>query len=130
MSTLAQDVRFALRNLRRTPAFPLAAIGTLALGIGATTAIFSTVNAVLLRPLPYPKAQDLYALRTTLTDGRVTTGFLAGSEVARLNDPHLSIDRAVGMQPGDLTLLKQDGTPSHIIGYGVTEGFFELFGLP
>ena len=77
MSTLLHDLRFALRSLRRAPAFPLAAIATLALGIGATTAIFSTVNAVLLKPLPYPKAEDLYNIRTTLTDGRVTTGLLS-----------------------------------------------------
>ena len=61
MGTLLQDLRFALRNLRRTPAFPLAAIATLAIGIGATTAIFSTVNAALLKPLPYPVPQDLYS---------------------------------------------------------------------
>jgi putative ABC transport system permease protein len=56
METLLQDLRFAVRNLARTPAFPLASILTLALGVGATTAIFSTVNAALLRPLPYPTA--------------------------------------------------------------------------
>jgi putative ABC transport system permease protein len=130
MGTLLQDLRFALRNLRRTPAFPLAAIGTLALGIGATTALFSTVNAVLLRPLPYPNPQDLYGLRTTLTDGRVTTGLLAGSEIYRLNDPKLSIVRAVGVQPQDLTLLRNDGTPLKTRVYAVSEGFFELFGRP
>ncbi|HEX7778705.1 MAG TPA: ABC transporter permease, partial [Vicinamibacterales bacterium] len=130
MGTLLQDLRFALRNLRRTPAFPLAAIGTLALGIGATTALFSTVNAVLLRPLPYPHPEDLYALRTTLTDGRVTTGLLAGSELYRLNDPNLSIVRAVGLQQQDVTLMRDDGTPLKTRVYAVSEGFFELFGLP
>lgn len=130
MGTLIQDIRFTLRSLRRAPAFPLAAIVTLALGIGATTAIFSTLNAVLLKPLPYPHAEDLYNIRTTLTDGRVTTGMLSNGEVSRLNDPKLSIAQAAGMQSNDLTLLHQDGTPQHVKIYGVTEGFFELFGLP
>ena len=128
--TFLQDLRFALRGLLKAPAFPLAAIATLALGIGATTAIFSTLNAVLLRPLPYPQADDLYGVRTALTDGRVTTGLLSMGEIFRLNDPNLSIARAVGLQPADLTLLHADGTPQHVKVYGVTEGFFELFGLP
>ena len=130
MGTLLQDVRFALRSLRRSPAVPLAAIVTLAIGIGATTAIFATLNAVLLKPLPYPAAEDLYNIRTTLVDGRVTTGMLSNGEVSRLNDPQSSILRAAGMQTADLTLLHEDGTPQHVKIYGVTEGFFELFGLP
>ena len=130
MNTVLQDVRFAIRSLRRAPAVPLAAIATLAVGIGATTAIFATLNAVLLKPLPYPKAEDLYNLRTTLIDGRVTTGMLSNGEVSRLNDRNQSIQRAAGMQTTDLTLLHDDGTPEHIKIYGVTEGFFELFGLP
>lgn len=130
MNTVPQDVRFAIRSLRRAPAVPLAAIATLAVGIGATTAIFATLNAVLLKPLPYPKAEDLYNLRTTLIDGRVTTGMLSNGEVSRLNDRNQSIQRAAGMQTTDLTLLHDDGTPEHIKIYGVTEGFFELFGLP
>jgi len=130
VGTLVQDVRFALRSLRRSPAVPLAAIVTLAIGIGATTAIFATLNAVLLKPLPYPHADDLYNIRTTLVDGRVTTGMLSNGEISRLNDPNLSIIRAAGMQTTDLTLLHEDGTPQHITIYGVTEGFFEMFGLP
>src|SRR6185369_732328 len=97
MGNLLQDIRFAIRSLRKAPAFPLAAIATLALGIGATTAIFSILNAVLLRPLPYPHPDNLYAIRTTLTDGRVTTGLVAASEIYRLNDPKLSIEKAVGV---------------------------------
>ncbi|HEY7237272.1 MAG TPA: ABC transporter permease, partial [Gemmatimonadaceae bacterium] len=130
METFLQDVRVALRAFRRSPAFPLTAIATLALGIGATTAIFTTLSAVLLKPLPYPNAQDLYSLRTALTDGRVTTGLLSGAEIFRLNDPKLSIARAAGMQSADLTLIAPDGTPSHVTANFVTEGFFEVFGLP
>src|SRR3954463_3029378 len=130
METLLQDLKFALRSYRRSPAFPLAAIATLALGIGATTAIFSTLNAVLLKPLPYPQAEDLYNIRTTLTDGRVTTGMLSNGEISRLNGTTATIVRAAGIQPVDLTLLHQDGTPQHVKVFGVTEGFFEVFGLP
>lgn len=130
METLLQDVRVTLRAFLRSPGFPLTAIATLALGIGATTAIFTTLSAVLLKPLPYPNAEDLYSLRTTLTDGRVTTGLLSGGEIYRLNDPKLSIERAAGFTPGDLTLLATDGTPSHVQAYFVTEGYFEVFGLP
>jgi predicted permease len=130
VETFLQDVRVALRAFRRAPTFALTAVATLALGIGATTAIFSSLSAVLLKPLPYPDAQDLYSLRTALTDGRVTTGLLSGGEIFRLNDSKQSIERAAGFQPGDLTLVADDGTPTHMKVYAVTEGFFELFGLP
>jgi predicted permease len=130
METLLQDLKFALRNLRRTPAFPLAAIATLALGIGATTAIFSTVNAAILRPLPYPNADTLYSLRTTLTDGRVTTGLVSPGEFFRLNTPTSPVERAAGANPQDVNFLRNDGVPVHKVAYATTEGFFELFGLP
>jgi hypothetical protein len=101
METLLQDVRVTLRAFRRSPGFPLTAIATLALGIGATTAIFTTLSAVLLKPLPYPNPQELYGLRTALTDGRVTTGLLSGGEIFRLNDR--SLHRARGGLPAGAT---------------------------
>src|SRR5436853_2501597 len=116
MEALLQDVRVTLRAFRRSPAFPLTAIATLALGIGATTAIFTALSAVLLKPLPYPNPENLYSLRTALTDGRVTTGMLSGAEIYRLtNDPKpASVERAAGFTPAQFTLLGSDNTPSAV----------------
>jgi putative ABC transport system permease protein len=131
MSSLFSELRFALRGWRRAPGFSIAAIATLALGIGATTAIFTTVNAALLKPLPFPHPEDLYAIRTTLTDGRVTTGLVSAVELRKLNEANISIVKAAATtQSNELTLLRDGAAPMKAVAYGVSEGFFDIFGLP
>jgi hypothetical protein len=74
-AAVKQDIAYTLRLLRRAPAFAVAAVATLALGIGATTAMFTIVDAVLLRPLRFPDAERLVMLRPT-SGSRLSAGYL------------------------------------------------------
>src|ERR1700687_4556158 len=76
VETILQDIRHGLRGLRKSPSFSLVVILTLALGIGANTAIFSVVYAVLLKPLPYPKSEQLvFVFQAKPADGIKETGW-------------------------------------------------------
>ena len=74
LERLAQDLRYALRQLRKAPGYAIAAIGTLALGLGATIAMFTVVDRVLLRPLPYQRAQELVEIKEAGSKGVVGWG--------------------------------------------------------
>ena len=132
LDAFGQDLRYAFRSLQASPAFTAVAVLTLAIGIGATTAIFSAVNATLLRPLPFPHPEQLINVRSRLTDGRVTSGFLSPVNIWALKNPRIPITGIAGVSnnPFEATLLRNDGRPVQVLLSGVTQGFFKILNLP
>lgn len=129
---ISQDLRYAIRHLVKARFVSGAAIVTLAIGIGAITAIFSAVDAVLLRPLPYAHPSELVDVHTRMLDGRLTTGRLSTLEIEALANRH---DLVAGTalyapQPFDATLMRSDGTAINAKINGVGDGFFDVLGLP
>ncbi len=125
MRTLAQDLRYAVRMLAKAPAFTAVAIITLALGIGANTAIFSVVNAVVLQPLPYPHANRIVAVNLKTPQGPDNVGYLNAMDWAR--EAHSFA--ALGAYQADGFTLTGDGEPTIISAGIVSSGFFPVFSV-
>ncbi len=126
LETLIQDLRFGLRMLRKNPGFSLVAILTLALGIGANTAIFSVVNAVLLKPLPYPEPGQLVQLRI-VRSGKPDTVIGSATFVATKAQSQ-SLARIAAYSGGDMTLTEA-GSAEGVVAGAVTADFFPVLGV-
>ena len=133
MDTLLQDIRYALRTLRRTPGFTLVAVLTLALGIGLNTAIFSVVNGVLLRPLPYQNPDQLVRLHHVHPEKAAEGGPFSPQD---LEDVRAGANGFEGLaayifEPGEtaLNLSADGGEPAVVQGASVSKEFFSLLGV-
>src|SRR5205823_12143612 len=111
VETCWQDFRFAVRMLRKSPGFTVVAVLTLALGIGANTAIFSVVYAVLLKPLPYPRAEQLFNVFQAKPQDSISGTGWSYANFAELREQNHVFKEMAGSQQHQLTLTGR-GQPS------------------
>src|SRR5215471_13098191 len=119
------DVRQALRALYTRPGFTVLAIATLALGIGANAAIFTVVNGVLLRPLPYPEPDRIVRLWE-----HTSRGSNANVSMPNLRDwrERLKSFQVIAGYQGGTTTVLGGAEPAFVDAYTVTNGYFSVFG--
>jgi putative ABC transport system permease protein len=131
MGTLGQDIRYALRNLRKAPGFAVVAVITLALGIGASTAIFSVIDNILMEPFPYPDAQRFMSVQIHDTERSEPGGRAAfsGPEFLDYVEQNHVFDRAIANDNTDVLYRAGEGT-QRFDGNFVTPGTFEFLGMP
>jgi predicted permease len=122
---LIQDLRYGARMLIKKPAFTLIAVLTIALGIGANTAIFSVVYAVLLRPLPYPQADRLALLWTRLEKIGLEQNWISEPEVLDFREQSQQFE-SFGVVNGTSFILTGAGEPEQVNGASVSSNFFSV----
>src|SRR6266853_475664 len=131
MGTLGQDIRYALRNLRKGPGFAAVAVITLALGIGASKAIFSVIDNILMEPFPYPGAQRYYSVFIHDSERSEPGGRPAfiGPELLDYMEQNHVFDGAIANDRTDVLYRAGEGT-QRLDGNFVTPGTFEFLGMP
>ena len=128
MNALLQDVRYGIRMLARSPSFTAVAVLTLALGIGANTAIFSVLNGVLLRPLPYPRSSEIVQMNLQWKDGTLNDT-LTAPEFQFYRDHSSAFAAMAGIRGSGEVSIKRGAGTEWVRGLRVTDGFCEVLGV-
>jgi putative ABC transport system permease protein len=129
METWLKDFAFGIRTLRKNPAFAITALVTLSLGIGASTAIFSVVNAVLLKPLPYAQADRLVIVTSDMRNRHVTDFQIAPGDLKDMWVQLHSLSGIAGVNTFPLPLIEDGVDPQQIRGGNATVNLFSLLGV-
>ena len=129
MDALLHDLRYAARMLGANVRFTAAAVLTLALGIGATAAIFSVVNQVLLRPLPYDDSEQIYRIRTLDAQG-LPMGPVMAAHIDAVNERRGPVLAAAYGFSNETSVVGRDGLPVTITVYSASGEFFRIFTDP
>ncbi len=123
------DLRFAFRSLSKTPGFTVVAVLTMAIAIGACTALFSVLQAVVLRPLPYPTPESLVSIWAKNTERNLEAPALSWAKFEAFRT-RTDVFSDVSMSAGNsFTLTEGDGEPEQIPGLHVTQNFLPVLGL-
>ena len=128
LALIAHDVRFAFRLLRKSPGFTIAAVLTLAVGIGGNTAVFSAVNGVLLHPLPYPNADRLVTIAHTTKGGGIPKNLPGSSATHVVYSAAKSFSALALYESIKLTLTGQDA-PERLNVVRATQSIFTVLGV-
>ncbi len=129
MKTLLDDLKYALRMLRRSPGFAVTAVAVLALGIGANTAIFSVVNTVFLKPLPFPQPERIVQILLSSPQGNVPAASVPKYNVWRRQTQAFEDVTAYDTGGPGINVTGGD-RPEQLQGIHVSHEFFNLFGAP
>jgi putative ABC transport system permease protein len=129
MDALVQDLRYAARTLLRSPGFTLVAVLTLALGIGANTAMFGVVDGVLLRPAPVEDLGRTVAVWETDRHSGTTREPSSVPDYFDFQDRSRSFERLAAFTPAEVSLTPERGDPSRLAALAVTDGYLRLLGI-
>ncbi len=128
MDALLKDIQFAIRSLRKHSAFSIVAIVTIALGIGANTAIFSVTNAVLFTDLPYENADELVQVWSTNEERGVERGLMSPPDIADFQAQNRTLIDMAAYSEAELAMIDDDGSALKVTGTWAGDNLFEVLG--
>src|SRR4051794_7189495 len=133
LETLGRDVRYAWRMLRKTPGFTAIALVTLAVGIGVNTAVFTVVNGLLLKPLPYPEPERLATVQTLIRSprGQNNNESVDGNTFLAIHEAAATVDSAISAAAfsGGVNLVA-NGVAANVRQQRVSAGYLTILGVP